>query len=156
MDNRDLENIREMFQMIVRRFGLLQREGAQCCGISLAHSHILYEINKSPGITVNELAAVLGLDKSTTSRHVQALTGEGLVEGRPSEEDRRYLNLVLTEKGRELQSRIAVQMAGFIREILEFIPQDKRDEVVRSIGLLSKAMHQSTLSASSSLGCCTL
>ncbi|MBJ6950441.1 hypothetical protein JG666_24570, partial [Vibrio cholerae] len=38
--------LRQMLQILIRRFGLLEKEGAQCCGVSLIQSHILFEVQR--------------------------------------------------------------------------------------------------------------
>jgi DNA-binding MarR family transcriptional regulator len=144
---REIQFVREMFQLLVRRFGLLQKEGAQCCGISLAQSHVLYELARRPEMTLNELAGGLGLDKSTVSRHVQGLVRGGYVVRRPSEEDRRYVILRLTPAGREKQREITAQMAGFIQDIIGHVPEQKRSEVIESMALLARAMRAGARSA---------
>jgi len=140
MEQGVIQFIREMFQLLVRHFGLLQKEGAQCCGVSLAQSHVIYEIAKRPELTLNELAERLGLDKSTTSRHVQGLVKGGYVVRRPSADDRRYVTLRLTEAGWERQREITAQITEFIQGIIDHIPQEKRSEVVESLKVLVQAM----------------
>jgi hypothetical protein len=56
-----MENVRELFQVMTRRFGLLNKN---CCSIdavdiSLVQSHILYEIDKREYPSMQEVAEVL-------------------------------------------------------------------------------------------------
>lgn len=53
------------------------------------------------GITQKDLAARLGLDASSLVRLIDILAGQGLVERRPGEHDRRARQLFLTPAGRE-------------------------------------------------------
>ncbi|MBL2556775.1 MarR family transcriptional regulator, partial [Klebsiella pneumoniae] len=71
--------LRQMLQILIRRFGLLEKEGAQCCGVSLIQSHILFEVQRQKNPSLNELASSLGLDNSTLSRHIQGLVNKDLV-----------------------------------------------------------------------------
>jgi DNA-binding MarR family transcriptional regulator len=136
-------NVREVLQSLVRRFGLLQKDGAQCCGLSVVQSHIIYELNKRPSISLNELSEFLNIDTSTLSRQVQQLVENGLVERLPDPKDRRYVLLSLSDKGQNQSEMIAGTMGEYIEDVLLRIPADKRDQVLESLQLLSVAMSQS-------------
>lgn len=145
MLTKDVEQIREMLQLLVRRFGFLQKEGAQCCGVSPVLSHVIYEIGKNPQITLNELADLIGLDNSTTSRHIQSLIKQGLVLSTPSEVDKRYIALTLTKAGRETADNITKLMVSYISDLFKNIPEGKREQVLESIDLLLAAMRNSPM-----------
>lgn len=136
-------DVREVLQQMVRRFGLLQKDGAQCCGVSVVQSHIIYELSKRPNISLNELADLLALDTSTLSRQVQQLVEDGTLRRLPDPKDRRYVLLSLTETGEEQCARIAEQMETYIQDIFSYIPGDKKDQVLESLQLVSDAMRQS-------------
>jgi DNA-binding MarR family transcriptional regulator len=141
-------NIRETLQLLVRRFGLFQKEGAQCCGVSVMQSHILYELRKRPNQSLLDLAGILGVDTSSLSRQVQQLVELGLVNRVPDPKDRRYVLLSLTQAGEKMDSDIANQMTDYIQNLLKFIPEEKHQQVKESLDLLSDAMRQSP-------NCCT-
>lgn len=145
MQIKDVEQIREMLHLLVRRFGLLQKEGAQCCGISPVLSHLVYEINKQPQITLNELADIIGLDNSTTSRHIQSLIKQGLASSTPHETDKRYITLTLTEAGKETANNITKLMVDYISDLFDYIPESKREQVLDSMELLITALHKSPM-----------
>ncbi|OAS21378.1 MarR family winged helix-turn-helix transcriptional regulator [Paenibacillus oryzisoli] len=141
-------NVREVLQLLVRRFGLLQKDGAQCCGISVVQSHIIYELYKRPEIALNELSDVLSIDTSTLSRQVQQLVENDLLNRLPDPKDRRYVVLSLTEKGEEQYNEIAKTMEEYVLGIFKNVPEDKREQVLESLQILSDAM-------SLSPNCCT-
>jgi DNA-binding MarR family transcriptional regulator len=135
---------RQMLQILIRRFGLLEKEGAQCCGVSLIQSHILFEVQRSGKPSLNELSSSLGLDNSTLSRHIQGLVERNLVNRTPSSTDRRYIAITLTPDGERYENDIAGQMNVYIQEILSNVPQDKRGQVLESIDLILEAMQNSS------------
>ncbi|MDO7908721.1 MarR family winged helix-turn-helix transcriptional regulator [Paenibacillus sp. JX-17] len=141
-------NVREMLQLLVRRFGLLQKDGAQCCGVSVVQSHIIYELNKHPNSTLNELSELLSVDTSTLSRQVQQLVEMEYVSRTPSPNDRRYVLLALTGKGNEQYTEIEKTMEDYLLDILGHVPEDKKAQVIESLQILSDAM-------SASPHCCT-
>ncbi|MFP3919366.1 MarR family transcriptional regulator [Lysinibacillus telephonicus] len=138
------QQLREMLQILIRRFGLLEKEGAQCCGVTLVQSHILFEIQRAKQLTLNELSASLGLDNSTLSRHIQGLVERNLVTRTQSPTDRRYVLISLTEDGEKYENDITDQMNTYNFEILSHIPSDKREQVLESIELLLQAMKNSS------------
>jgi len=140
--------VRETLHLLVRRFGLLQKEGAQCCGISVIHSHILYELSKHPNISLNDLSQNLAVDTSTLSRQVQQLVEQNMINRHPDPNDRRFVVLALTSEGQKVSKEIAEQMEQYVSSVLQFIPKEKQDQVLESLDLLSNAMKQSP-------NCCT-
>ncbi len=141
-------NVREVFQLLVRRFGILQKDSSQCCGISVIQSHVLYELHKRPNISLNDLSQMLCIDTSTLSRQIQNLVELEMVNRSPDPKDRRYVVLSLTEKGEQQQEEIARQMELYVQNIFQQIPQEKHQQVLESLTLVSEAM-------SKSADCCT-
>ncbi|TLS51930.1 MarR family transcriptional regulator [Paenibacillus antri] len=136
-------DVREVLQQMVRRFGLLQKDGAQCCGISVVQSHIIYELYKRPNISLNDLSDMLAMDTSTLSRQVQQLVEGGYLSRLPDPKDRRYVLLSLTNSGEEQYVQIAETMETYIQDIFSYVPSDKKSQVIESLQILSEAMSQS-------------
>jgi DNA-binding MarR family transcriptional regulator len=141
-------NVREVLQLLARRFGLLHKDGAQCCGVSVVQSHIIYELFKRPDISLNELSEALSIDTSTLSRQIQQLVESGMVNRLPDPKDRRYVILSLTQKGEEQYREIAKTMEDYILGIFQNVPPDKKAQVLESLQILSDAMSKSP-------NCCT-
>lgn len=140
----DLYQFRQMLQILIRRFGLLEKEGAQCCGVSLVQSHILFEVDRIKNPSLNDLSSSLGLDNSTLSRHIQGLVDRNLVSRIQSSTDRRYVTITLTSEGKKYEDAIAKQMNIYNQEILSNIPVNKRGQVLESIDLILEAMQNSS------------
>lgn len=146
-----MDNTRELFQIFVRRFGLLNASCCDCCcgeEISLVQSHILYEINRLKSPSMQQVADALGIDITTFSRQIKTLENKGLVQRTPSPEDRRVNTLSLTTEGQRLEEVIDTRMKEFIEKILAQMTDFEREMVIKSIQLLNKAILKS--------GCCCL
>lgn len=141
-------NVREVLQLLVRRFGLLQKDSAQCCGISVLQSHIIYEVSRRTNLSLNELSEALSVDTSTLSRQVQQLVESGLINRTPDPKDRRYVVLSLTEAGEKQSTAIAEQMGDYIQHLFSHIPLEKQAQVLDSLRILNEAMSKSP-------NCCT-
>lgn len=72
-----------------------------------AHHRALHFINRSPGLTVSALMAILGVTKQSLNRVLRTLVDDGLVEARIGREDRRERNLHLTERGKTLERSLS-------------------------------------------------
>jgi DNA-binding MarR family transcriptional regulator len=141
-------DVREAFQQFVRRFGLLQKDGAQCCGVSVVQSHIIYELSKKPNISLNDLSQILSVDTSTLSRQVQYLVELDMISRVPDPNDRRYVLLSLTTNGQQQHLQIANLMKDYVEGIFSKIPKEKQYQVLESLQYLNDAMGQSA-------DCCT-
>lgn len=145
-----MENKRELFQVLTRRFGLLNKN---CCSIggmdlSAVHSHILYEIDKQHEPTMQKIAETLAIDVTTFSRQIQTLIKMNLVKKSPSLEDKRYFVLSLTTEGKFMATSIESSMNSYLDEIFSHMNEFEQETVLRSIKLLNNAMAKSSV-------CCT-
>lgn len=77
-----METPRELFQIMTRRLGLLNKDccSVRGCKLSAAQSHLLYEIARSHNPSMQQVAEVLGTDITTFSRQVQSLVKMNLVK----------------------------------------------------------------------------
>jgi hypothetical protein len=120
-----MENTRELFQIMTRRFGLLNKN---CCtaggiDISLIQSHILYEIEHMHQPSIQQVADVLGTDRRV---HVLSLTTEG----------------------KFVAATIDHQMNAYLEEVFSHMNEFEKETVIRSIKLLNASMAKSSV-------CCT-
>ncbi len=72
-----------------------------------AHHRAVHFIHRSPGTTVSNLMAILGVTKQSLNRVLRALIEDGLVEARVGRVDRRERHLHLTEKGAVLERALS-------------------------------------------------
>lgn len=138
-----MESIREQLQLFTRRFGLLNESCCdECCGqqVSMAQSHILYEVRRAMNPSMQQVAEELGIDVTTFSRQVKGLELKGLLSRSVSSEDRRVALLGLTEAGLRVVENIDRYMAARLEKVFGGMSDFERDTVVRSLGLLNDAV----------------
>ncbi len=140
-----MENVRELFQIMTRRFGFLNKNccSAGGCDISLIQSHILYEIDRQHKPSIQQVAEALGTDITTFSRQVQSLIKMKLVKKTPDPDDRRVNLLSLTTEGKYVAASIDQQMNDYLNEIFSHMNDFEKDTVIRSIKLLNETMAKS-------------
>jgi DNA-binding MarR family transcriptional regulator len=142
-----MEDIRELFQVMTRRFGFLSKN---CCSvggaeISVVQSHIIYEIDKHDSPSVQMVANKLGMDITTFSRQIQSLIKMGLIKKTPLPEDRRVYILSLTTEGKYIATTIDTQMKEYLNEVLSNMSEFEKNAVIQSIRILNDAMAKSTV-----------
>lgn len=76
-------------------------------GYGRAHHRALHFIARSPGTTVNNLLAILGVTKQSLNRVLRTLIEDGLVENSVGTKDRRERHLTLTDAGQGLEQQLA-------------------------------------------------
>ncbi|MEL6914751.1 MAG: MarR family transcriptional regulator [Pseudomonadota bacterium] len=84
-------------------------------GYGRAHHRALHFVDRSPGTTVNNLLAILGVTKQSLNRVLRALIEDGLVESRVGEKDKRERHLWLTGDGRALQLELNEVQSARVR-----------------------------------------
>ena len=72
-----------------------------------AHHRAIHFIHRSPGTTVSNLLAILGVTKQSLNRVLRSLIDDGLVEARVGKSDKRERNLYLTSKGQDLERQLS-------------------------------------------------
>ena len=142
-----MENLRELFQVMTRRFGLLNKNCCSVggCDISLIQSHILYEIDHQHNPSMQQIAETLGTDITTFSRQVQSLVKMNLVKKTPDPNDRRIYILSLTTEGKYIATTIDQQMNAYLNEVFSNMNEFEKETVIRSIMLLNNAMAKSSI-----------
>jgi DNA-binding MarR family transcriptional regulator len=88
-------------------------------GISLADYDVLVALtSESDGrMGMSALATRIGWERSRTSHHVKRLEGRGLLAVTPSAEDKRAVDVTLTEAGREKLREAAPQHIELVRSM---------------------------------------
>ena len=132
--------LREIVRLLERKLGVLDDIESSCCGVTFTQCHAIVEIGRSQSISLNELADLLGLDKSTMSRTINNLVQDDLVSREIDAKDRRYITIQLTAKGMESFHEIEEKMRVYFEQIYQAIPEAKRAQVVESLQLLLQAI----------------
>ena len=118
----------------------MQNASGCCCGVSLTQCHLLMELNKEDGITVNTLSARLVLDKSTISRTVEGLVNMGMVNMIIPKENRRTTHIYLTDEGNRVCATINSGNDDYFFKAMSAIPEKDREVFFSSFEKLVNKM----------------
>ncbi|MGE5604568.1 MAG: MarR family winged helix-turn-helix transcriptional regulator [Bacteroidota bacterium] len=133
------KKLRETIRLLERKLGMLDDIQSSCCGVTFGQCHTIVEIGRAGRLSLNDLADLLGLDKSTMSRTINNLVNEGLVIRDLDSEDRRYVKIELTANGKKIYQGIEDRMNSLFNKVYGAIPEEKRDQVTESLQLLINA-----------------
>jgi DNA-binding MarR family transcriptional regulator len=142
MNSNESHYLRELIRVLVRNLGILEESEATCCGTTVSQCHAIVEIGRAKDISLNELAEVLALDKSTMSRTINKLVDSNLAIRELHPEDRRYISIKLTDEGIKIFDNIENSMEKYYMSIFSSIPEGKREQVLESLQLIIYAAKQ--------------
>jgi len=130
-----------LLREVARLHTHLQRANVACCaGTTVTQCTVLTELGRSGLIPLAELSRRIGFDKSWTSRAVEHLVQDGLIEKVPSQTDHRMVRLSLTALGEQRLRDLNGTLNGLSERMMERIPVSEHEGVQRSLSLLLTAL----------------
>jgi DNA-binding MarR family transcriptional regulator len=142
MDKETGKLFREKLRQIQLKLGWSQKNDVQCCGVTMAQCQALLEIGDRESVSIVELAGRLGVDTSTLSRTIDNMYKTGLVDRLLNPQDRRYVALTLTDRGKGVLRTIESSFDTYIGNIFAFIAEEKHSQVMESITLIVSALEK--------------
>jgi DNA-binding MarR family transcriptional regulator len=103
---------------------------ARAHGMTRAQWMILVHLERQPGISQNELAALIEVEPITIGRLVDRLEGRGFVERRPDPADRRIWRLHLTPAATPVLKEIAKVRAELNAILVANIPANNLEAAI--------------------------
>jgi len=130
----ELDIIDGLAQLAFVIHGMLELRAAEH-DLSITQARLLGVLrDRTP--TMNELARLLGLDKSSVSGLVDRAERRGLVVRIPSGEDKRAVFVGLTDQGRALVAAAAASFGSDLTAMLQLVPPADRDALSAIVGRL--------------------
>jgi len=142
---------------LVRVYQFRDRDKICCYDVSVTQCYAMEALIRQGPLQMNELATALFLDKSTTSRVIDALERKKYVERIPSAADRRAVALRITKTGKELSAQIHGDLIAQQKSLLRDLDPQLRATVTDVIQRLAKAAEARFVSGTScgpSESCC--
>jgi DNA-binding MarR family transcriptional regulator len=150
MNETYIRELSKCLRQLERRMSWQFRFDGQCCGVTLSQCHVLLELGKRKNMSIVELSKVLGFDPSTLSRTIDGLVNGGYAAREINPDDRRYISVSLTGKGREVRERIEKASSAFLAGIVKTIPDQEQPEILESFRRFLAAVDESVRTGS----CC--
>ena len=126
--------------IIARCARLYRNDKLKKYGIHGTMDSIILQICRNPGISQEEIASRVCIDKSNVARKIAKLEKEGYVSRKPNETDRRIQNVFPEEKATELYCEIR----SILAEWNEYVTQGmSAEEVEKALVLLDTIYEKS-------------
>jgi MarR family transcriptional regulator, 2-MHQ and catechol-resistance regulon repressor len=127
------------FSDLIRVYQCRDRDRICCHDISVTQCYALEALARRRSMTLNELATALSLDKSTSSRVVDALERKGYVARLPHPDDGRAVELKITRLGGNLYSLVVGKILAEEQSLLAAFSPPVRRAMTQMILRLARA-----------------
>ncbi len=152
---RDAEALHAAVSALVRLYQFRDRDRICCHDISVTQCHALEMLVERGPLRSQALADALMLDKSTTTRVVDALVRKGYVARRADPDDARALSLSVTKSGRALFDRINDELIEQQMDLLVGLAPEIRAGATELLQRLTQAARQRFVTGSGCAPVCT-
>lgn len=129
---------------LVRRFSVAERADVACCGVTVAQAATLETLHREGALRLGSLGRRLGVTPSTLTRNVERLEAAELLRRTADPEDARSSRVSLTPKGRAAARDLERQEIAFARQVLEWLPEERREAVSSAFRDLLVAVREAT------------
>jgi DNA-binding MarR family transcriptional regulator len=107
--------------------------------ISVEQFHVLRYVRRGTD-SVSELATAKNISRPAISQAVEVLVKKGLLTRVPSKEDRRCVELVLTEDGNNLLDTVFKETRGWMSERMQGLSPDELKTVAEAMEIMKKML----------------
>ena len=111
-------------------------------GTSIPQARVLHFLGQNPGASLSEVAEFVGLTMPSTSKLVQRLVSQGVVERRDGSDDRRRINLSLTEQGQTALARARLETREQLAHNLQHLSPRELATISDALKVLNRAFSE--------------
>ena len=141
----DVQEFGELLSVMIRSFAAFERSEIFCSGITMSQCSTILGIGKHGTMTMNALSEWMSLATSTMTRIVDNLVRDGYIARTQDPQDRRVVQVSLTEEGEKLFGAVKQIYHEYHGKIVESIPADELHQVVESLTMLIEAIKKTPL-----------
>lgn len=110
--------------------------------LTLPQLHLLDAIENVPDARCGALAEAVGIAAPTASRMIDGLERQGIVERRASPDDRRAIDISITEHGRDLHERKKALVASKRAELFGSLSPAERESAEHLLRRLAEVIEE--------------
>ena len=141
----DVQQFGELLSVTIRSFAAFERSEIFCSGVTMSQCSTILGIGKNGTMTMHALSEWMSLATSTMTRIVDNLVRDGYIARAQDPQDRRVVQVSLTEQGGQLFQAIMEIYHEYHRKIVESIPAGELHQVVESLTMLIEAIKRTPL-----------
>lgn len=147
MQHEQFEEVLVAIRRITRAIDLQSRRLVQSHGLTGPQALILKEVGRGRPLTAGELANNVSLSQATITDIVKRLEGRGLLIREKAQEDKRRINIQLTDEGQALVAKsLPLLQEQFEKRYLE-LKDWEQNQLLSSIQRLAELMDAENIDA---------
>ena len=106
------------------------------------YGHVLDVLSKNDGLSQREIAELLNIRPQSASEAIASMEGQGLVEKRNNEKDKRSSLVYITQAGRQRQIDLREERIMNARKIFEPLTDDEKDILLKLLNKVAAALQE--------------
>lgn len=110
--------------------------------LTVAEFKLLRSLQGDEEVSAGGLAKRLGLSSSRITRIIDGLVSKGIVQKEVGGNDRRVVDIRLTETGKKTRDQLKAMYVTVHQDIIDRLPSDTEESVVRAMQKLRKATEE--------------
>jgi DNA-binding MarR family transcriptional regulator len=108
--------------------------------ITVEQFHVLRYVRRGPG-SMSELATAKNISRPAISQAVEMLVRKGLLTRVQSSQDRRYVELTLTEAGSNLLDTVFKETRKWMKERMHGLTEDDLEIMIQAMDIMKKMLN---------------
>jgi len=135
------KTITKQLRIVLKALQTHSRSVEKVCGLSSAQLWMLYEVSRSKGMKVTELATKLTIHPSTSSNMLDKLEKKNLIYRDRSKSDQRSVHIYIAEQGKELLTLAPPPQQGLFKSALTKLSDEQVTDLETSLHVFIDALH---------------
>ena len=112
--------------------------------MTMSIGYVLLNIDLENGTPATKIGPSIGMEPRSLTRMLKSLEEKGWIKRVADEKDKRFVNVYLTEKGKEKRNWAREGVIAFNKTILEKIPQEKIGIFIEVIDEIKNIVEEQT------------
>lgn len=126
----------ELLPLFGRVFGSYEKMQVNTYGLTVPQSYTLLTLYQHKLLTMNELSSHMRVAPTTMTRVVDILVRNGYLDRFRNEEDRRIVEVGLTEKGQQTSEGLLEMHRSSSAAIFDRVPSSQQEQMLSCLWLL--------------------
>lgn len=121
-----------------RRHHAQNSDKPKFCG----YGHILDVLSKNDGLSQREIAELLNIRPQSASEAIASMEGQGLIEKRPNEQDKRSSLIYITQEGGQRQIDLRNERIENARRIFDPLTDCEKETLLKLLKKVADALQE--------------
>ena len=135
-----IEQISKIINSMKIKSQLKDKKIAECFKLSCSELNCLKQYYNEDNLSVKELAEKLNITSGGVTRIVAQLEDQGILRRDIDPEDRRGINVTLTDKGKSTVSELYKRSIKYYKSMFKDLSEEEKDCVFEGLKLLNRSL----------------